>query len=190
MLNKIRKYKIYRAILKTKNNVLMRSEKLDFDLLGRSLSCNPFLPRKYYYKLNNKFIDVLVINDINKINNYELIAIDTTHKNDLSIISNIRRYTKSLIIHKDIFISKYQILESLVYGADFIILDCNILDSNSLESLFNFAVHLGLEVIIHFDNKIDANFIFNLDTKFYTTNDKNLHNYILNDRLLINLKHK
>lgn len=81
-------------------------------------------------------------------NELGVIIADTTLLSDISLVATLRRYLPYLIIHKDIFISKYQILESAVYGADMIVLDASILDFISFEILFNFASSLGLRVIL------------------------------------------
>lgn len=145
-------------VVKTKANVLKRNSQIDFDLLGRSLSCSPFIPRmqdlrlEYYLKDDKKIIKAMQIYYIEQLetlsSNLDLVVVDTTLNNDLSLISTIRRYSPYLIIHKDIIISKYQILESCIYGADMIILDGNVLDSNSLRMLFDFALSLGLVSIL------------------------------------------
>ncbi|RAX55124.1 hypothetical protein CCY99_00030 [Helicobacter sp. 16-1353] len=143
---------------KTKENVLKRSNELDFHLLGRSLSCNPFLPRafdrdfKYCIQNDKKIIDAVEINNeksLESLNQHlELVIVDTILSDDISLVAIARRYSPYLIIHKDIIISKYQILESVVYGADMIILDGNILDSDALGFLFEFASNLGLVSIL------------------------------------------
>lgn len=181
--------KIRNAIDKTKENVLKRSEEIDFDLLGRSLSCNPYLPRGLdsIYESNldsihNEKLQTKIINSIQEAEGIEskIIAINTTLKNDLSLISNIRRYSPKLIIHYDLFISKYQILESAVYGSDAIILNSQILDRNSFLTLHNFATRLGLSVIAQIYNEKELEMYMNLDIAFFR-----LMNEINNEKLNI-----
>lgn len=149
---------LQKIVKKTKANVLERQKELDFDLLGRSLSCNPYLPRANMATFNFTQHNDKKIIYTQKIQNYadietlppnlELVSIDTTLKNDLSLISICRRYTPYLILHKDIFISKYQILESAVFGADMILLDERILGTQALQLLCDFASHLGLVAVV------------------------------------------
>lgn len=168
--------KIKNTIIKTKQNVLKRSQEIDFDLLGRSLSCNPYLPRGVdsIYESNldsihNEKLQTKIINSIQEAEGIEskIIAINTILKNDLSLISNIRRYTPKLIIHYDLFISKYQILESAVYGADAIVLNSTILGEDSFLTLHNFATRLGLFIIAEIYDKKDLEIFMNLDIAFY-----------------------
>ena len=157
-----KKSKYKGLIEKTKINVEKRNEEFPFDLLGRSLSLNPYLPRAFDFDfspfIQGNTIKLKCIKDESDIShlhdNLGLIIADTTLFKDISLIATLRRYSPFLIIHKDIIISKYQILESAIYGADMIVLDCAILDSKSLEILCSFATHLGLRVIL--DSSIDA----------------------------------
>lgn len=141
---------------KTKINIEKRNDEFDFDLLGRSLSLNPYLPRAFDFDfspfLQDNIIKTKRIKDLSRIynlpSNLDFIVADTTLLKDISLVSTIRRHLPSLIIHKDIIISKYQILESLVYGADMIVLDSSILDYPSFKILFDFASHLGVRVVL------------------------------------------
>lgn len=125
-------------------------------MFGRSLSINPYLPRAFDFDflpfVSDNIMKLKSINNESDIpflsNELGVIIADTTLLSDISLVATLRRYLPYLIIHKDIFISKYQILESAVYGADMIVLDASILDFTSFEILFNFASSLGLRVIL------------------------------------------
>lgn len=96
------------------------------------------------------------------------IVIDTTLQKDISLVADARAYTPFLIIHKDIFISKYQILEALVYGADCVALSPIILPQSSLLELQNYAYHLGLEVAVLANKKEH----FTIETRIFVTKKK------------------
>lgn len=96
------------------------------------------------------------------------IVIDTTLQKDISLVADARAYVPFLIIHKDIFISKYQILEALVYGADCVALSPIILPQSSLLELQNYAYHLGLEVAILANRKEH----FKIETRIFVTKKK------------------
>ena len=171
-------------IEKTKINVEKRNKEFDFDLLGRSLSINPYQPRGFDFDfsifIKDNILKLRSIKDESHISNLPndlgLIVIDTTLSKDISLVATIRRYTPFIIIHKDIFISKYQILESLIYGADMIILDSAILDSNSFGILCDFALHLGLRVV---GDSIDSSDIFsNVDFVMIDSPKTNITNKI------------
>ena len=96
------------------------------------------------------------------------IVIDTTLQKDISLVADARAYAPFLIIHKDIFISKYQILEALVYGADCVALSPIILPQSSLLELQNYAYHLGLEVAVLANKKEH----FTIETRIFVTKKK------------------
>lgn len=155
-----------RDIAKTKSLVDSRIRQVDYGVLGRSLSCNPLMPRIFQ---NAKLANAKYIRNLHSLNNAskadsskdskQIAIIDTTLQKDISLVADARHYSPFLLIHKDIFISQYQVLESLVFGADCVALSPEILPMESLEFLQNYAYHLGLEVAIlaskisHFENK-------------------------------------
>lgn len=144
------------ALNRTKILVSKRESQIDLGVLGRSLSCNPLMPRDFSALPNFNATQIITIKResdlyaLNKIQSQSpqngAIIVDTSLQKDISLVANARCYTAFLIIHKDIFISKYQILESLVYGADCVVLSSDILSDESLDSLQNYAQHLGLSV--------------------------------------------
>lgn len=144
------------AVWRTKILVKRRESQIDLGVLGRSLSCNPLMPRDFSTLSNFNATQIATIkseSDLHALNQIQspqngAIIVDTALQKDISLVANARHYTAFLIIHKDIFISTYQILESLVYGADCVVLSPDILEANSLEMLQNYARHLGLAVAI------------------------------------------
>ena len=52
-------------------------------------------------------------------------------------------------------IDKYQILEALVYGADYVLLIAKALSRKELKELYDYALHLGLEVLVEVHDKAD-----------------------------------
>lgn len=155
-----------KELLKVKKDLEQRKKDFPFELLGRSLSFNPFVPKdikSYLKQQNNQNTNQIIeisnqnFDDLIKIQNNQNINalyISTT-KIDLEYLSNIRRYINLPIIRDDFIIDIYQILESLVYGADCVILIAKTLDLKELKSLYEYAIHLGLEVIIQIENKED-----------------------------------
>lgn len=142
------------AVWSTKILVEKRESQINLGVLGRSLSCNPLMPRDFSALINFNATQIATIkreSDLHALNQSQspqngAIIVDTSLQKNISLVANARCYTAFLIIHKDIFISKYQILESLVYGADCVVLSSDILSIESLESLQNYAQHLGLSV--------------------------------------------
>ncbi len=69
-------------------------------------------------------------------------------KGDLEYLTGIRRYVSTPLLRKDFIVDKYQIVEALVYGADFILLIAKALSKQKLKELYDYALHLGLEVLV------------------------------------------
>ena len=74
---------------------------------------------------------------------------------NIEYITNVRRYSSLPILRKDFIITKYQILEALVYGADFILLIAKALSRKELKELYEYALHLGLDVLVEVHDKSD-----------------------------------
>ncbi|WP_180675710.1 indole-3-glycerol phosphate synthase [Helicobacter sp. 11S03491-1] len=140
---------------------------MSFDLLGRSLSYNPYIPRAQAHDFARKKNELIAKKAIISppLVEEELFLIDTLDakaimidftsiyeqnipdKNIFDSLTLLRRYTKKLIIHNDIFISPYQLLESVIYGSDCVILEVNVLNKE-LKNMCAFALRLGLLPIV------------------------------------------
>ncbi|MDE6885965.1 MAG: hypothetical protein K2P17_02870 [Helicobacteraceae bacterium] len=193
-------YSLKKSLEKTKINVEKRVSQIDFNTLGKSLSCNPYMPRttlnhlilkeNLYYLSSFEVSNFESLNaDFASINNkYSAVLANTTLQNEISLISNLRRYSPYLIIHKDIIISKYQVLESLVYGADMIILANCILHKDSFFILAEYAKHLGLEVASLIDNKESLGISLESNINIFITQDSTIIDSIPHNKALIILK--
>lgn len=147
----------------TKKAIKERKKSLSFDTLGRSLSSNPFMPKDIFSFLNTSDTnEILVLEQISL--DYDYISkaqaqntasciIKTDFKTNLDEISYIRRYIEAPLIQDDIFIDKYQILESLVFGADGVMLDARMLSLKDLKELSSYAEHLGMQTLIKIESK-------------------------------------
>ena len=58
-------------------------------------------------------------------------------------------------MRKDFIVDEYQILEALVYGAYFILLIAKALSKAELKHLLEYALRLGLEVLVEIHDKED-----------------------------------
>lgn len=145
----------------------IQQEIMPFDFLGRSLSYNPYMPRsnKIDFKretyMPKKALKISPFENLETIDFSEgdFIMIDFSlcyQKGIVSIeifdyLGHLRRYSDKIIIHNDLFISEYQILQSVFYGSDCVILDTKLLGQN-LKKIAEFAARLGLCVIVKVSN--------------------------------------
>ena len=158
-----------------------KKKKFSMEWLGRSLSFNPFVPKNVKQYLtsteDNKYRIIAELKKaspsrgvIKKDFNYleiaqayqnggaDSISVLTEEKffqGNIQYIPEVRRYTNIPILRKDFIFDKYQILEALVYGADYILLIASILSRKELKTLVDYARHLGLDVLVEVHNKIE-----------------------------------
>jgi indole-3-glycerol phosphate synthase len=74
---------------------------------------------------------------------------------DLEYLAGIRRYVGIPLLRKDFIISKYQLVEALVYGADFVLLIAAALSKKELKELLAYTRHLGMEALVEVHDKGD-----------------------------------
>lgn len=156
-------------IKQSKIELEKRKKIFSYDMLGRSLSSNPFFPKevkKNLQRINGeiKFISIIKEDKEEKLLNQALnLEKDETNcalcielqPQDIQNLSLIRRYIKLPLLNKQFIFDQYQILESLVYGADFILLYAKFLNLKELKSLLEFARYLGLEALVLISDKED-----------------------------------
>ena len=76
-------------------------------------------------------------------------------KGDKEYLGMVRRYVNMPLLRKDFIIDKYQLVEALVYGADYVLLIAKALSRKELKELYDYALHLGLEVLVEVHDKAD-----------------------------------
>lgn len=166
--------------LKTKEELKKRKFTLPYDMLGRSLAANPFFPKDVCKVLKRVGNEIKIIAEVKKASpskgilrenfdplnialNYEknsaaalsILTEPFYFKGSLEYLSLIRRYTQIPLLRKDFIFDEYQILEALVYGADFVLLIAKMLSTKELKALLEFSRHLGLEALVEIHNKED-----------------------------------
>jgi indole-3-glycerol phosphate synthase len=150
-------------------------------MLGKSLAYNPYPPRdvrphltsteenKYRIIAEVKkaspskgiikedFDPVLIAKEYEKGRADAISVLTEPHyfKGNLDYLTEIRRYVPTPLLRKDFIVDKYQILEAVVYGADFILLIAKALSKKELKELLEFSWHLGMEVLVEIHDKED-----------------------------------
>ena len=168
-------------ILKTKDDLERKKKEYTMDWLGRSLAFNPFMPRDPKPHLRatpgnpyriiaevkkaspskgiiKEDFDPLLIAKAYELGGADAISVLTEphyFQGNLEYLSGIRRYVPTPLLRKDFIIDEYQILEAVVYGADFILLIAKALSKKELKSLLEYAMRLGMEVLVEIHDKED-----------------------------------
>jgi indole-3-glycerol phosphate synthase len=161
-------------IKQTKKDLEIRKKEFSIDWLGRSLAYNPYQPRDVKtYLTSTKEEPIRIIAEVKKAspskgviredfdplkiaqeysaNGANAISVLTEphfFQGDLEYLTGIRRYVDTPLLRKDFIVDEYQLLEALVYGADFVLLIAKALDKQTLKDLYNKALSLGLEVLV------------------------------------------
>ena len=108
------------------------------------------------------------------------ILTDKNFGGSLNDILIAKKITSKPIIRKDFIINKAQILESKIYGADAILLIAKILTKKELNTLCNFAVKIGLDVLIEIENKLEIKKIEKIKFKLIGINNRDLRKQKIN----------
>ena len=196
-------------IEKTKQDLEKRKKEITLDLLGRSLSSNPFAPRDVKpFLRSTKEEPIRIIAEVKKASpskgiikeDFDPLLIAQAYSNsganaisvltephyfkgNLEYLSGIRRYVSTPLLRKDFIVDKYQIVEALVYGADFILLIAKALSSKELKELYEYAIHLGLEVLVEIHDLEDLTKAIKSGATIIGINHRNLDTFEMDMQL-------
>ncbi|MFK2823982.1 indole-3-glycerol phosphate synthase TrpC [Arcobacter sp. YIC-80] len=188
---------------RTRVDLEKRKKDLPLDLLGRSLSSNPFTPRDVKpYLTATKEEPIRIIAEVKKASpskgiikeDFDPLCIAQAYSNsganaisvltephyfqgNLEYLTQIRRYVPTPLLRKDFILDKYQIVEALVYGADFILLIAKSLGTKELKELYDYALHLGLEVLVEIHDKEDLTKAMKCGANIIGINHRNLETF-------------
>ncbi len=168
-------------IRKTKDDLEKRKAEFPMEWLGRSLAYNPFVPKDVQKALrateDNPYriiaeikkaspskgviredFDPMVIAQAYEKGGADSLSILTEphyFQGDKEYLGMVRRYVGIPLLRKDFIIDKYQMVEALVYGADYVLLIAKALSRKELKELLDYALHLGMEVLVEIHDKTD-----------------------------------
>lgn len=168
-------------IVKTKEDLERRKIEYPLEWLGRSLAYNNYPPRPIYEALkSSKEEPYRIIAEVKKASpskgvikedfdplviaqSYEraganaISVLTEPHyfKGNLEYLTQIRRYVATPLLRKDFIVDKYQLVEALVYGADFVLLIAKALSRKELKELLEYTRHLGMEALVEIHDRAD-----------------------------------
>lgn len=168
-------------IAKTKEDLERRKMEYPLEWLGRSLAYNNYPPRPIYEALkSSKEEPYRIIAEVKKASpskgvikedfdplviaqSYEraganaISVLTEPHyfKGNLEYLTQIRRYVATPLLRKDFIVDKYQLVEALVYGADFVLLIAKALSRKELKELLEYTRHLGMEALVEIHDRAD-----------------------------------
>jgi indole-3-glycerol phosphate synthase len=168
-------------IKKTKADLEKRKIEYPEEWLGRSLSFNPFMPKDVLGALRSteenpyriiaevkkaspskgvirEDFDPVILAQAYAEGGADSLSILTEphfFQGDKEYLGMVRRYVNVPLLRKDFIVDPYQILEALVFGADYILLIAKALSRKELKTLYEYALRLGLEVLVEVHDKAD-----------------------------------
>ncbi|MEA2019096.1 MAG: indole-3-glycerol phosphate synthase TrpC [Campylobacterota bacterium] len=190
-------------IEKTKYDLEIRKKEYNVDWLGRSLAYNPYPPRDVKpYLTATKEEPIRIIAEVKKASpskgvireDFDPLSIAQAYsknganaisvltephffQGDLEYLTGIRRYVDTPLLRKDFIVDKYQIVEALVYGADFILLIAKALSKKELQELYDYALYVGLEVLVEIHDKDDLKKAMACGAHIIGINHRNLETF-------------
>lgn len=93
------------------------------------------------------------------------------------------------ILRKDFILSRYQILESRIWGADSILLIVSMLSEELLRDLYRYSVELGMEPMVEVNNGNEMEIALSLPAKVIGVNNRNLHDFKVDMGTISHLRH-
>jgi len=168
-------------IKKTREDLEKRKVDYPVEWLGRSLAFNPFAPKDVKSALRStednpyriiaevkkaspskgvirEDFDPMVIAQAYEKGGADSLSILTEphfFQGDKEYLGMVRRYVSIPLLRKDFIVDKYQLVEALAFGADYVLLIAMALSRKELKELYDYARHLGLDVLVEVHNKTD-----------------------------------
>ncbi len=196
-------------IKKTKADLEKRKIEFPVDWLGRSLAYNPFIPKDVHSALKSTpenpyriiaevkkaspskgiiredFDPVLIAKEYEKGGADSLSILTEPHffQGDKEYLGMIRRYVPMPLLRKDFIVDKYQLVEALVYGADYVLLIATALSTKELKTLFEYTRHLGLEALVEIHDKKDLTKAIFAGADIIGINHRNLETFKMDMKL-------
>jgi indole-3-glycerol phosphate synthase len=97
----------------------------------------------------------------------------------LDYLRDIRAAVGLPLLRKDFIISSNQILESVQFGADAILLIARILDDDRLQQFHSFAADFGLAALVEVHNEAELDRALAIDAKLIGVNNRDLDAFVV-----------
>jgi len=196
-------------IKKTKEDLEKRKIEYPLEWLGRSLAYNPFAPKDVKTALKStednpyriiaeikkaspskgiirKDFDPMVIGQAYEKGGADSLSILTEphfFKGDKEYLGMVRRYTSIPLLRKDFIVDKYQLIEALAFGADYVLLIATALSRKELKELLNYTRHLGMEALVEIHDKVDLTKAIFAGADIIGINHRNLETFEMDMKL-------
>lgn len=151
------------SIMQIKDAIETKKQSFDMQWLGRSLAYTPYQPRPLNLKRKESLNSIYTFSNSNDENFlFRAKELEKLEKNvkafiveSLEFATYLRRYVRTPLIYDFLILDAYQLLETLVYGVDAVMLYPKHLEQKELKTLSDYALKLGLERVFHIESKED-----------------------------------
>ncbi|MBN1621656.1 MAG: indole-3-glycerol phosphate synthase TrpC [Endomicrobiales bacterium] len=96
---------------------------------------------------------------------------------DLAFLKLVKDNSDLPVLRKDFIFDSYQIYESLVFGADAVLLIAALLEPDKLKELIKLSLNLGLDCLVEIHNEDDLNKVHSSSAKIIGINNRNLNDF-------------
>ena len=96
---------------------------------------------------------------------------------DINYINLIKRRVSLPILRKDFILDRYQLFESLYFGADAILLIAKILSLEEIREFLRICKEMGLDCVLEINDKDDLQKALDTDAEIIGINNRNLSNF-------------
>lgn len=96
---------------------------------------------------------------------------------DIEFLSQIRCVVETPLLRKDFIIDEYQVLESMIYGADALLLIASVLSEKELRNLYDMTRSLSMEVLVEVHNKGDLKKAKKIGAEIIGINNRDLKSF-------------
>lgn len=146
-----------------RREIKARQDRYPTEWLGRSLAYNPYMPRPLESHLRREGEALHRVVEIPR--GAEITQLESAQEaqrsgarallvsGEAERLSGLRRYTALPLIYEDFIIDSYQLLEALVYGADGVWLEAEVLGLGELRELVSYSERLGLSAVVEAGDK-------------------------------------
>jgi len=196
-------------IKKTKDDLEKRKVEYPLEWLGRSLAYNPFAPKDIKTALKStkdnpyriiaevkkaspskgiirEDFDPMVLGQAYEKGGADSLSILTEphfFQGDKEYLGMVRRYTSIPLLRKDFIVDKYQLVEALAFGADYVLLIAMALTRKELKELINYTRHLGMEALVEIHDKKDLTKAIFSGADIIGINHRNLETFEMDMKL-------
>lgn len=188
---------------KTREDLKERKAALPEEVIGRAMSMNPFYPRDVKTALKSTPENPFkIIAEVKKASpskgvireDFDPVAIAQGYEaggaaafsvltephwfqGNIEYLSQIRRHCHLPVLRKDFIVDRYQLLEALFYGADFVLLIARALGTKELKSLLEQTRSLGMEALVEIHDRADLTKAIMAGADIIGINHRNLETF-------------